>query len=481
MVDRPRRRRRWLVIALVVLLALVAAVAIPAYAFFQKDEPEVHANIEEQFKYGSIGSEARLGVPYYVWAVLPDVFPDLLPDHPGTGWERFGFIQEPGHPRPIGFSFRKKPVGLVGANCAACHVGTVRAAPGAPRQIVLGMPANVVSLDEYVTFLRAAGKDPRFDADTLMSAIERRFDLSRSEKLLYRYLVIPETKKGLDELEDEFRWRDTRPAVGPGRVDTFNPWKYRLGLLDDRDKTIGTVDFPQIWNQRDRIGLWLHWDGNNNSLTERNLSATLAAGAKEDSIDFDSLNRIAAYLLTLKPPAYPAARIDRALAARGRVIYEQQCATCHDLGGPRVGQVTPIAEVGTDRARLDSFTPALANALNTEVGKGESWDFSHFRKTHGYANQPLDGLWLRAPYLHNGSVPTLRALLFPDERPAVFWTGYDVYDWKNVGFVSSGAEAERVGFRYDTRVRGNGNGGHMYGTDLPPAQRLALIEYLKTK
>jgi hypothetical protein len=143
--------------------------------------------------------------------------------------------------------------------------------------------------------------------------------------------------------------------------------------------------------------------------------------------------------------------------------------------------VTPIAEVGTDRARLDSFTPALANALNTEVGKGESWDFSHFRKTHGYANQPLDGLWLRAPYLHNGSVPTLRALLFPDERPAVFWTGYDVYDWKNVGFVSSGAEAERVGFRYDTRVRGNGNGGHMYGTDLPPAQRLALIEYLKTK
>jgi hypothetical protein len=211
------------VIALVVLLALVAAVAIPAYAFFQKDEPEVHANIEEQFKYGSIGSEARLGVPYYVWAVLPDVFPDLLPDHPGQGYERFGFIQEPGHPRPIGFSFRKKPVGLVGANCAACHVGTVRAAPGAPRQVVLGMPANVVSLDEYVNFLRAAGKDPRFDADTLMPAIERRFDLSRSEKLLYRYLVIPETKKGIDELEDEFRWRDTRPAVGPGRVDTFNP------------------------------------------------------------------------------------------------------------------------------------------------------------------------------------------------------------------------------------------------------------------
>ena len=51
---------------------------------------------------------------------------------------------------------------------------------------------------------------------------------------------------------------------------------------------------------------------------------------------------------------------------------------------------------------------------------------------------PLDGIWLRAPYLHNGSVPTLRALMFPDARPAVFYRGYDVYDWENVGFVASG-------------------------------------------
>jgi hypothetical protein len=78
-------------------------------------------------------------------------------------------------------------------------------------------------------------------------------------------------------------------------------------------------------------------------------------------------------------------------------------------------------------------------------------------------------------------VPTLRALLFPDERPEVFWTGYDVYDWQNLGFVSSGPEAEEVGFRFDTRVRGNGNGGHTYGSGLTPAQREAILEYLKTK
>ncbi len=144
-----------------------------------------------------------------------------------------------------------------------------------------------------------------------------------------------------------------------------------------------------------------------------------------------------------------------------------------------MGQVTPIAEIGTDPERLNSFTSALAEKMNT-IGTGKPWKFSHFRKTDGYANMPLDGVWLRAPYLHNGSVPTLRALLFPEERPATFYRGYDVYDWQRVGFVSEGADAERNGVRFDTGLRGNGNGGHVYGRELPAADREALLEYLKT-
>ena len=71
-------------------------------------------------------------------------------------------------------------------------------------------------------------------------------------------------------------------------------------------------------------------------------------------------------------------------------------------------------------------------------------------------------------------------MLFPAERPDAFHIGYDVYDWKDVGFVSSGSAARREGWPYDTSVRGNGNEGHLYGTQLPSAQRLAIIEYLKT-
>jgi hypothetical protein len=117
--------------------------------------------------------------------------------------------------------------------------------------------------------------------------------------------------------------------------------------------------------------------------------------------------------------------------------------------------------------------------MNT-IGKGRPWQFSRFRKTGGYANMPLDGVWLRAPYLHNGSVPDLRALLFPEERPTMFFRAYDVYDWDRVGFVSQGAAAEREGVRFDTTQRGNTNTGHTYGVTLPSSDKLALLEYLKT-
>jgi hypothetical protein len=227
--------------------------------------------------------------------------------------------------------------------------------------------------------------------------------------------------------------------------------------------------------------MWLHWDGNNNSVEERNLSAALGAGNMEPSVDHDNLRRITEWISGLPAPRMPRDRIDQALGPAGRTVYEQRCASCHDFGGDRVGDVTPIAEIGTDPSRWQSFTEELARRLNT-FGAGYSWEFSNFRKSGGYANMPLDGIWLRAPYLHNGSVPTLRDLLAaPDERPDVFYRGYDVYDYERVGFVSDGPGARRHGFRYDTDVRGNGNEGHTYGTDLSDEEKAALLEFLKTK
>lgn len=241
------------------------------------------------------------------------------------------------------------------------------------------------------------------------------------------------------------------------------------------DPTVGTADLPSLWNQRRRIGLALHWDGNNDSLDERNRSAAIGAGATPESLDEASLDRVARWVLDLEPPTFPAERIDTTRLEIGRTIYTASCAACHDLDGAGMGQVVPMAEIGTDRERLDSFSPQLAEAMG-RIGDGYPWRFTRFRKTDGYVSMPLDGVWLRAPYLHNGSVPTLRALLYPDERPTVFYRAYDVYDWENLGFIATGTEAARDGVRFDTRERGNGNGGHRYGAALSHDEKEALLE-----
>jgi mono/diheme cytochrome c family protein len=470
--------------ALAVGAAVVAAVVAVSPATVARDQSqgESFTDIVDHFKYGSIGTEGRVGLPYWIWRVLPIVFEDKLPNRPGQGYERLGFMSEGApHGRPIGTTYKTDRVAVVGLNCATCHTGSIRYAPGERRQMVVGMPANQMDLQGYARFLTACANDPRFNASTLLGAIRKENpDFGFFKRLVYRLFVIGRTRSGILDRAKENSWFDVRPPQGPGRVDTFNPYKVLLKIDLTNDRIVGTVDLPSLWNQRPRRGLWLHWDGNNDSVEERNKSAAIGAGATPDTINLPSMARIEEWLLDLKPPAYPADRIDAALAEQGARTYQTECASCHEFGGARVGQVTPLAEVATDAERVESFTAELAKGMNT-IGEGKPWRFSHFRKTNGYANMPLDGLWLRAPYLHNGSVPNLRALLFPDERPAEFYRAYDVYDWKTVGFVSSGPEAEREGVRFSTKDRGNSNSGHLYGTTLDPAVKTALLEYLKTR
>jgi hypothetical protein len=462
-------------VSLVISIAFAAAwrPAVPVAA---------QADILEHFKYGAVGTEARAGLPYWIWRVLPKVFADKLPNRPGQGYEKLGFIYEgPDRDRPIGITHAGGFVKVAGLNCATCHMGSVRDALNAPRRIVAGMPANRMDLQGYARFLTACAQDARFNASTLLEAMANERDgPGFFDRLTYRLFVIGRTRDGILERARENAWFDRRPPFGPGRVDTFNPYKVLLQFDMSRDDTVGTVELPSLWNQRIRQGMWLHWDGNNNSVDERNKSAAIGAGATPESLDLESLDRVAAWALDLRPPAFPADRIDSSRSERGREVYGTECSACHEPGGASVGQVTPLADIGTDPERLRSFTPELAVRMNT-IGEGRPWRFSHFRKTEGYANMPLDGLWLRAPYLHNGSVPTLRALLFPDERPVEFYRAFDVYDWANVGFVSSGPDAAREGVAFDTRLKGNSNAGHRYGSQLTRDQREDLLEFLKTK
>lgn len=499
--DRGKICKCWKVISILLILIPILISAYLASRFLP-DRAVSYTAIEEHFKYGSTGGERNLGIPYWIWRAAPHICSEMLPDkkRDDIGFESLGMIYEEGKTLPVGVSTRRH-LGLdrVFLNCAACHSSTIRKTAEDKPEIILGMPASRLNFMGFEKFFFQCVTSEKFNRNYLIPEIDR---LGADLDFIDRYLVYPLaiwlTQERLQLLASRLSFVYRQPDWGPGRVDTFNAakaifnWDWNKASAREM---IGTTDFPSIWNQRQRKHrddgepMELHWDGNNDKVEERNLSAAFGTGATPPIADHKAIGRIEDWLLVHQPLAYPFA-INQKLATQGGAIYKEYCAACHgasgtDFSGAKVGYVEEIDSIGTDRWRLDSYTAELAANQATLYTGDEKYRFKRFRKTNGYANLPLDGIWLRAPYLHNGSVPTLRDLLEPsDERPEVFYRGNDVLDSWNVGFVTDVAEENgRKYFRFDTSIAGNSNKGHegaAYGTELPAAQKKALIEYLKT-
>ena len=488
--TRSWRVRGWVIVAIIGVLA--AGGGLLAYNTFFREEPAAYfESDEEHFMYGSVGTEAQEGIPYWIWLVLPRIFPEYLPQ-PG-GYAALGIPSTPSHEMPIGLS--KVTIGFprVAINCAMCHVTSVRTTPGGPVTLVPGGVSNRVSPQQYLRFLLDCASDPRFTADVILAEIAKNYELSTYERMVYRFVIIPRTRDALLEVREREKWMDRNPDWGRGRIDPFNPVKFRY-LKQPIDETIGNSKMLPVWNLGTRQGpnRVFHWDGLNTDLREVVISSALGDGTPVEWLDRDlakwgntdrrdqsSLRRVYDYISRLQPPKYPLP-IDASLSQQGAALYKTHCAECHEAGAQRTGTIVPLEEIRTDRHRLDMWTRGAADSYNT-ITAGYSWKMTKFQKTGGYLSPPLDGLWLRAPYLHNGSVPTLADLLEPAaSRPTVFWRGYDLLDPVNVGFVSTGPEAEAAGSRHDTSLPGNGNGGHEYGTALSAAEKKALVEYMKT-
>jgi len=463
-------------IGIAIVLVIGAVVGYVLWYNLIRAEPDTYYSaIEDHYKHGAIGLSSANRVPYWIWKALPEMFPEKLPG-PG-GWASLGLIYEDGQDLPIGFAKRKIGYEAVEANCSLCHTAQFRRTPSSKPEVILGGPAHTLDLQGLQRFLYSSASDPRFTPDNVIAAINKIQKLGLVDSLLYRFVIIPATKEGLLEQKNAYSWQESRPDQGRGRTDTFNPTKINVFHMPD-DGTIGTVDLPQVWNQKPREGMYLHWDGNNNNITERNYAAAMAIGATPKSVIQTSFTRVTDFLLTLQPTPYPFP-IDNAAAQHGSAIFAQNCASCHAFGGARTGQVTDISTIATDRHRLDSFTQGLVDRFHAI--NSPPFVFDAYRKTNGYADVPLDGIWARAPYLHNGSVPNLHALLQPEkDRPTTFYRGYDVYDPAQVGFITDGPEAQKVGFFVDTNVPGNSNLGHTYGVNLTEKEKQDLIEFLKT-
>jgi len=246
----------------------------------------------------------------------------------------------------------------------------------------------------------------------------------------------------------------------------------------------------------------MNLDGATTSFRSVILDLGLGLTSRSSAFFLRRMQELEAWLMDLPAPRYPLP-VDAALAAKGKPVFDEACAECHTSGRDnRLGTVIPLAEIGTDPERVNSWTLEAADSANRTVRHRFGIHRTPMAKPEpGYVAVQLDGIWLRGPYLHNGSVPTLRALLEPeDRRPKRFYRGYDVLDRWNVGFVSRRCASEEAelpakpepsgtqwgcmpndrGWPYNTAERGNSNGGHAYGVNLSDDLKRALVEYLKT-
>src|SRR5690349_5412209 len=185
------RFKRFAVIGAVVLLLALVGGLFTYNHFFRRDPAPFFASEEDHFLFGSIGTEETDGIPYWIWLVLPRLFPEYLPA-PG-GYAALGMLSKDGHEMPVGLSKVRIGFDRVGINCAICHTGSYRLNPGDPPTIVPTAPAHQMAPQLYVRFLIACASDPRFTADNIMAEISKNYSLSAGDRLAYR-MIIPFTR-----------------------------------------------------------------------------------------------------------------------------------------------------------------------------------------------------------------------------------------------------------------------------------------------
>ena len=175
------------------------------------------------------------------------------------------------------------------------------------------------------------------------------------------------------------------------------------------------LDAPPWWNLKHKKTMY--YDGRTPAASVRaNMQFLLGEKTLDQFKALEPTFRdIQAYLLSLEPPKYPFA-IDQARADRGKTVFEQTCDRCHGTYGAQrsyPSKIVPLDVIGTDPARSLGVSDRSVEHYNA-TWFGEKYPVN--LKRTGYQAPPLDGIWATAPYLHNGSVPTLHALLKSSTR-----------------------------------------------------------------
>lgn len=374
-------------------------------------------------------------------------------------FERYGFIHREFDDTGLPLGYTDDGRGNLAPNCLSCHGGKVagRSYPGLANT---HQDLTTLVKDRAALQAKDRGRDP--DRARAFAGFGIPLNFVRGLTNATQFSVV------LAAMRDE----------------DLNLVEFRLSVpLVHND-----MDAPPWWHykRKDRIFCDAMAPKTTRTLMQFAMSPTVTGEQiRSWEPDFDLVK---AFIESLEPPPYPFA-VDRGRAREGRKIFNRSCSGCHGTYGEKgeyPGKVVALEKVGTDPIRLGAVSRTSKESYN------RSW-FSNYGKhpaelePKGYIAPPLDGIWATAPYLHNGSIPTLYHLFHPDERPRVWERDENGYDRKRIGLAVEEFNAVPAGLSprerrrfYDASLRSHGNRGHLFPDRLTEEEKIRVLEYLKT-
>jgi hypothetical protein len=245
-------------------------------------------------------------------------------------------------------------------------------------------------------------------------------------------------------------------------------------------------DVPAWWLLKKKNAMFYSGFGRGDFARFLMVSNLLTVSDTAESREVDShFNDVLSYIYSIEPPKYPK-EIYIPLAQQGKALFVSNCSKCHGKYGDK--EEYPNLLIPQSVIKTDS----LLNASNYQYPEFIKWfNSSWFAKGNhaarlepynGYIAPPLDGVWVTAPYFHNGSVPDLEGVLDSESRPRYWSRDFEnpVYDYDRLGWKYEVKEKPAGTTVYNTDLKGYGNYGHDFGDKLTAQEKKAVIEYLKT-
>jgi mono/diheme cytochrome c family protein len=410
--------------------------------------------------------------------------------------------------------------------CAACHTGRVYDAQGMPtRTGWIGLPNTWLDLEGFSQATYAALKLAMRDEKKFLATVGRVYPrISWGERYVLRHGVVPRVRKALRTIVADRDRALVFDNGGPGLANGVASLKYQLGIISSHDYSPREMAIASIPDLSDRFlrsslladGTYaVRGDEHFRPLARAEVTPdrvtrfadvavffTVTTSGNDPATAERMIPRMREALRTLASyhaPRFPGT-IDPAESARGAEVFGRRCASCHGRYEPEAGRIrlvafpnalVPSARIATDSVRWMAVDDSV---LQWQAGNPGHPFVRHIEtvRTGGYVAPILSGVWATAPYLHNGSVPTLHALMHPDQRPERFEVGGHRLDYTRMGIalerdtggvwrVLPGDAPRSRPVVYDTRAFGRANHGHTFPfSAMSEDEKRDVLEFLKT-